>query len=208
MACPLPCGCKKTCLDCMSHWVPSKITSIRSKIPCPVETCKKEFTLQEIISALPEAEKAKINEFLLKFSLNIKSNNNPQKYLNHGDHILSGFFKKSSSKLRNCKNELFTYLWKAFKTRKCPSCQVQIVRDEDDYGCSSMECTHCKCKFCWHCLKDECQRSHGYDSMSGEIGSIDVTFEMVFLIVLGLGLGLGALWGLKIIGSWIVSVLA
>jgi len=204
MTLTLPCGHKQICHNCLCHWISIKIASIHSKIPCPVETCKKEFTLQEIISTLPEPEKAKIKEFL---SSDIKPNI-LQKYPNNADLVIheedKGFFKKIFDKLRNCKNELFIFFWKIFKTKKCPGCKVRIPIVGDDYECQSMQCPHCQCQFCWHCLKEDCQKSHGY----GELTQCDVVEIMLVVVTLGLVLGLGALWGLKLIGSWVISGIA
>ena len=36
-------------------------------------------------------------------------------------------------------------------TKKCPQCQLEIVKDE---GCAHMKCTQCGFHFCWLCLGD------------------------------------------------------
>ncbi len=199
MTLTLPCGCKQVCPDCTSHWISFKKPSIQSKIPCPVETCKKEFSLEEIISSLPESEKAKINEFLIKNSSNIKPNNNSQ-------DVLSGENKGLFEKLRNDKNEFFTFFWKFFKAKKCPGCKVLITRDDYDDGCADMECTQCKCKFCWYCLKDDCGKSHGYNDGHGL--PVPSGTEMLIMLIIAVGFGFGAFWSLKMVGSWVFSVLA
>ncbi len=197
----LPCGCKQICPDCMSHWISFKKPSIQCKIPCPVETCKKEFALEEIISILPESEKAKINEFINKIS---SSHLQKSSQKEESNALSEGFFKKLLDKLRNCKNEIFTFFWKFFKTKKCPGCKVPITIDEND-GCENMECTQCRYQFCWCCLKDVCRND--YDQ-SGEITPMHSVYLAIIIALIGLVLGGGALWGLKIIGSWIVSLFA
>ena len=190
----LPCGCKQICPDCMSHWIFFKISSVQSQVPCPVETCKKEFALEEIISTLPESEKAKINEFIIKISSSHLQKPS-QKVENNARS--EGLFKK-------CKNELFTFVWKFFKAKKCPGCKVPITIDEDDDGCQNMECPQCKYQFCWDCLKDDCRESDGFDNRCGEI----TPMQTIGLAILGLVLQGGVLCCLQIIGSWIVSLFA
>ena len=46
---------------------------------------------------------------------------------------------------------LFTALWVAANTKKCPRCQTPIEKDE---GCNHMNCRKCRKEFCWICMQD------------------------------------------------------
>jgi parkin len=62
--------------------------------------------------------------------------------------------------------EAKTLAFIAESTKKCPSCDVPIFKDQ---GCNHMTCVMCSFEFCWIHLKKweqggECQRNHWYDS--------------------------------------------
>ena len=57
------------------------------------------------------------------------------------------------------KYTLFGYLYKLCCSVECPSCKINIVREQ---GCKFMECSKCKYQFCWYCL-DEFYTQYHYD---------------------------------------------
>ena len=244
---PLPCGCNQTCIDCLGEWILSRISPVQrdgldQKITCPLDSCKKEFTLLRVYAEMPECEKARINEALLTVYLNkepdiqkcpkqgchyallvdksscskeLQCESCYTKWRNNDDSLAAeegeeepGFFKKFLSELKNTKDEIFTFFWKIFKTKKCPCCKVRISREPG--GCKMMSCTQCQLKFCWYCLKD------GNDCDHGEIddyGERRPSRGFWFLICLFYGLywvfcgamSIGAIWAFKTVGSWIIS---
>ena len=238
----LPCRCNQTCIDCLGQWVfsrisPTQCNGLDQKIPCPVSVCQKEFTILQIYPEMPESEKARINEALLKAYLNREPNvlkcpkqgceyavlvDIPScskdlecglchtKWGDKGEGFTSeeetGFFKKLLRKLRNTKNEVFTFFWKTFKAKKCPGCKVLISRVPE--GCKMMTCTQCKCQFCWFCLKDgqSCDHAVKQDDYRGEPGPSFGMYMAVGMIWSAYLVGwIGVFWMLKAIGCWTVS---
>ncbi|CAD8125995.1 unnamed protein product [Paramecium sonneborni] len=46
------------------------------------------------------------------------------------------------------KNNIFSIVFKFFKTQNCPKCNVQIMKNG---GCRHMTCKKCLVNFCWYC---------------------------------------------------------
>lgn len=53
--------------------------------------------------------------------------------------------------------EVCTSLWKNWRSKHCPRCEVLI---EKNGGCQHMTCYKCKHEFCWQCLADYTNYKH------------------------------------------------
>ena len=232
----LPCGCDQICIECLGHWISSKVSPIYSNIlldqniPCPLETCKTCFTIPQVHSERPASEKLRVHEALLKvyFSKEKNTQKHPKaltpcpkgaqcglcqtKWRNKNYGLIekeekARFLKKLLRKSRNIKNEILTFFWKVFNTKKCPDCKVRIAREPG--GCKMMACTWCRYQFCWHCLKDGTSCYH--EIQREESGKPRANFDLglyffaVIYAMFCLAISTGALWILKTIGSQIIS---
>ena len=48
----------------------------------------------------------------------------------------------------------YTKEWMSQNTRPCPSCSVPVSKSG---GCNHMQCIHCRCRFCWACVRPRTQ---------------------------------------------------
>jgi len=143
---------------------------LEDTLPCIISSCENSFKIQQIYIQLSPHHKEQIDQALLCVYLNkapdIRRCPNSQ-CLYAGVIVPTtsctellecaecGTSWKDQSSHRdqkeiwkNSTNEIFSFLWKKLRTKKCPNCKIAIQKNG---GCHHMTCQKCKYEFCWLC---------------------------------------------------------
>ena len=175
----LPCSCT-VCSNCIVHWSRSYIEDrpmIKEiSIPCPLDTCKKPFGVNNLQKVLNLQQFTTISDLLTKNYcrrnkeirfcpnkgcdyagiISTKSCKTPLqctkcnfKWRDPTSYSLTEKIYKRISSQSVAKNEYLSTLRKVTFGEACPSCQTIIFKNG---GCPHMVCGKCKHEFCWTCL--------------------------------------------------------
>jgi len=163
----LRCSC---CFDCLVEWSLSKIKELQLQLedtlPCIISSCQTSFKIEQILPKLPLQHREKINQALFSVYLNKAPDirrcpNNKCSYagilaptfscpesLECAECGANWKYKDNTKIWKNASHEIFSFLWKQFKAKKCPHCSIAIQKNG---GCDHMICQRCKHEFCWIC---------------------------------------------------------
>ena len=158
--------------------ISEKQYTIDSRTTCIMADCKKDMSLQEIYQRIPLSSQQKMDEALLQvyFSRQQDIRKCPDSNCQYAGIInlkksctsplqcsLCGIqwrdkqhytkFEKILNYLKNrskAKAEDLSQAWIKQRSKKCPSCKVNI---EKNGGCDHMTCKHCNYEFCWICFR-------------------------------------------------------
>ncbi len=176
----LPCG-SSCCLNCLTQWSVSKIKGqqlqFEDTLPCIIFSCQNSFRIEQIYPELSPHHKSSLDQALLSVYLNKtfdirRCPNNTCSYAGIISTTLSctesfecadcgtNWKDQSTKKIwKNPFHEIFSFLWKKIKAKKCPHCFVIIQKDG---GCDHMICERCKYEFCWICSTSAPHHNQSY----------------------------------------------
>lgn len=176
----LPCKCS-CCFDCLTQWSVSKIKEqqlqFEDTFSCITSSCKNSFKIQQIYPKLPFQNKEQIDQALLFVYLNKTPDIRccPNNNCSYAGILQSTFYcteslecvecgtnwkdQSSTKTWKNSSHEIFSFLWKKLRAKKCPHCFVIIQKDG---GCDHMICERCKYEFCWICSTSAPHHNQSY----------------------------------------------
>jgi len=175
-----PCGCRicNPCWSQVIITKIQDSNFLHEIITCPGTKCQKELPIMSLYSKMPKSLRNNIDQVTLSayFSNTPDIRRCPSQNCDYAGVLeISSYcpgnlkcdacgmtwrdkahfsrtekLQESMDHLTKHRNETFSMLWKRFKAKKCPKCQVLVSKTG---GCDHLTCTRCRYNFCWICLE-------------------------------------------------------